>query len=70
MISVSVVFFVWLNQNDSFSSATLVALNVKRSRFGMDAVSVWQLKSIKNDPGNLQNRFFVCNAFYCVYNII
>ena len=32
VISVSVVFFVWLNQNDSFSSATLVALNVKRSR--------------------------------------
>lgn len=34
----------------------------------MDDVSVWQLKSIKNDSGNLQNRFFVCNAFYCVYN--
>ena len=63
--------------NDSFCMAIVVVLHGKRSRFIriMYSFCSWKavfwgwkrgsggVKSIKNDSGNLQNRFLFCNSF-------
>ena len=63
--------------NDSFCMAIVIVLHGKRSRFRriMYSFCSWKavfwgwkrgsggVKSIKNDSGNLQNRFLFCNSF-------
>ena len=64
-------------QNDSFCSAIIIVLHGKRSRLAriMYSFCSWKavfwgwkrgsggVKNIKNDSGNLQNRFLFCNSF-------
>ena len=63
--------------NDSFCSAIVIVLHGKRGRSAriMYSFCSWKavilgwkrgsggIKSIKNDSGNLQNRFLFCNSF-------
>ena len=63
--------------NDSFGSAIVIVLHGKRSSSAriMYSFCSWkavilgwkrgsgEIKSIKNDSGNLQNRFLFCNSF-------
>ena len=63
--------------NDSFCSAIVIVLHSKRGRSAriMYSFCSWKavilglkrssggIKSIKNDSGNLQNRFLFCNSF-------